>query len=156
MLEIDIPLFKKLNIENIVFDYNGTIAEDGDLIKGIKENLIDISNILNIYIITADTYGTVQKNFADINVNVEIISKENGTLDKVNFIKKIGAEKTIAVGNGNNDELMLKESAVGIAILGNEGLATKAMLASDLILKDINDLFDMIKNKNRLIATLRK
>lgn len=156
MLKIEIPAYKNLKIQNIVFDYNGTLAEDGELIYGVKNKLKEISNSLNVYIITADTFGTVKKNFEDIKVQVEIISKENGTKDKVDFIKEIGADRTIAVGNGNNDELMLKESAIGIAILGNEGLATKTMIASDLIIKDINDLFDLIKNKNRLIATLRK
>lgn len=156
MIEVNIPSFKKISIENVVFDYNGTLAVDGRLIDGIKERLIDISKIVNVYIITADTYGTVRENFKNIDIKVEIISKENGSIDKLNFVKKLGCGSTIAVGNGNNDELMLKESAVGVCILGEEGLATKALLASDIVLKNINDLFEMITNKKRIIAALRK
>ncbi|WP_432405230.1 HAD family hydrolase [Wukongibacter sp. M2B1] len=156
MIEINIPSYKKVNIENVVFDYNGTLATDGELIEGIKEKLADISELVNIYVITADTFGTVRGNFRDIEVEVKIISRDNGILDKLNFVKELGCESTIAVGNGNNDELMLKESAIGVCVLGEEGLATKALLSSDIMLRNINDFFDMIINKKRIIASLRK
>ena len=156
MIEVNIPSYKKVYIENVVFDYNGTVATGGRLIDGIKEKLVDISKLVNIYIITADTFGTVRENFKDIDVEVKIISKENGAADKLNFLKELGSDRTIAVGNGNNDELMLKESTIGVCVIGEEGLATKALLASDIVLKDVKDLFEMIKNKGRMIATLRK
>jgi len=156
MLKIKIPSYKEIEVENVVFDYNGTLALDGKPIEGIKEKLIEVSKMVNVYIITADTFGTVRESFRDIEVEVKIISKENGALDKLNFIKKLGSDKTIAVGNGNNDELMLKESVIGVCILGGEGLATRALLASDIVLKDIKDFFSMIVNTGRIIATLRK
>lgn len=156
MIEVKIPSYKQINIENVVFDYNGTLALDGNLIDGIKEKLIEASKMVNLYIITADTFGTVRKNLEDIEVEVEIITKENGSLDKLSFIKKLDSNKTIAVGNGNNDELMLKESVIGVCILGEEGLAKKALLASDIVLKDIKDFFGLIGNTGRIIATLRK
>lgn len=156
MLEVNIPSYKTVYIENVVFDYNGTVAAGGRLIDGIKEKLVDISRLVNLYIITADTFGTVGENFKDVDVEVKIISKDNGADDKLNFIKKLGADRTIAVGNGNNDELMLKESIIGVCVIGEEGLATKALLASDIVLRDVKDLFEMITNKDRIIATLRK
>lgn len=156
MINIEIPSFKKLDIENIVFDYNGTLAVDGKLIKGVKENLIKLSKEVRVYVLTADTFGTVKENFKNMDINVHIISKENGTEDKLEFIKKIGSTNTIAIGNGNNDRLMLEESAIGICILGNEGLATQALLKGDIVLKDIMDVFSLIVNRKRLIATLRK
>lgn len=156
MIELNIPCYKKINVDNIVFDYNGTLAVDGRLIDGIKEKLVEISKLVKPYIITADTFGTVKKNFEDIDVEIKIISKENGSIDKLNFIKQLGANITIAVGNGNNDELMLRESVIGVSILGKEGLSTKALLASDMVINDIEDIFDMIISEKRMIATLRK
>lgn len=156
MIELNIPCYKKINVDNIVFDYNGTLAVDGRLIDGIKEKLVEISKLVKPYIITADTFGTVKKNFEDIDVEIKIISKENGSMDKLNFIKQLGANITIAVGNGNNDELMLRESVIGVSILGKEGLSTKALLASDMVINDIEDIFDMIISEKRMIATLRK
>ncbi|RKD22126.1 Soluble P-type ATPase [Caminicella sporogenes DSM 14501] len=156
MLEIEIPSFKKINVENIVFDYNGTLAVDGNLIEGVKERLLELTKILNVYILTADTYGTVKENFEGLNVDIHIISKGNERLDKYEFVKYLGFDKTITVGNGNNDLLMIKESAIGICVLGREGLATETFINSDIIVNNIVDVFDMIIEKRRLIATLRK
>lgn len=155
-LNIDIPSYRNFEIENVVFDYNGTIAVDGKLIEGVKEKLIEADKIVNVYIVTADTYGTVAKNFKNLNVKVKIITKENGSVDKLELVKELGADKTIAVGNGNIDELMLKESAIGICILGEEGLSTRAILASDIVLKDIHYFFPMLTNTKRVVADLRK
>jgi len=61
----------------------------------------------------------------------------------------------IAVGNGNNDSLMLKTAKIGVCILQEEGASSKALLNSDIVLKDIKDFFEIINKPKRLIATLR-
>jgi hypothetical protein len=57
MLEINIPGGRKLQLKHMVLDYNGTIAFDGDLIEGLKENLEALADKLQIHILTADTFG---------------------------------------------------------------------------------------------------
>ncbi len=61
MLEIEIPGKGKINIENIVFDYNGTLALNGKLDEKAKSYLLKLKELVDIYILTADTYGTVIK-----------------------------------------------------------------------------------------------
>ncbi|HBI27990.1 MAG TPA: ATPase P, partial [Peptococcaceae bacterium] len=39
MIVIDIPGRGELNLQHLVLDYNGTIAFDGSLIKGVEEEL---------------------------------------------------------------------------------------------------------------------
>jgi hypothetical protein len=51
---------------------------------------------------------------------------------------------------------MLKESMIGIYILGREGASVDSMMASDLIIDDINDALDLLFETDRLIAMLRK
>ena len=51
MISIDIPGFKKTDIEHVVFDYNGTIARDGELIKGVREGIAKFSSQLNFHVI---------------------------------------------------------------------------------------------------------
>ncbi|MFA4886376.1 MAG: ATPase P, partial [Desulfotomaculaceae bacterium] len=58
MLNIEIPGKEKLTIKNIVLDFNGTIALDGVLLPGVQEKLNALAVGLNIYILTADTFGT--------------------------------------------------------------------------------------------------
>jgi soluble P-type ATPase len=51
---------------------------------------------------------------------------------------------------------MLKAAAIGIAVLGEEGLAVEAMSAADLVIDDPIRALALIENPKRLIATLRK
>ncbi len=49
----------------------------------------------------------------------------------------MGTEHTVAIGNGSNDVLMLKESAIGICVVGGEGASTAALLSADVVVNDI-------------------
>ncbi|WP_333657002.1 hypothetical protein [Tissierella praeacuta] len=61
MLIYEIPGRENIEVQNIVFDYNGTIAVDGKLINGVEELINKLAEYAKIYILTADTYGTVEK-----------------------------------------------------------------------------------------------
>ena len=63
---------------------------------------------------------------------------------------------TIGVGSGANDEQMLREAILGVAVLGQEGLATRTLAASDLLVSNILDLFAYFEKSNRLVASLRQ
>ena len=154
-MKVNIPGREELEIQNIVFDYNGTIAIDGKLIEGIKKSINEFSNSFNFYVITADTYGSVEKELEDTKCEVIKISKSSQDISKLEFIKSLGSSATLSVGNGRNDKLMLKESILGIAILQDEGLCTETLLNSDILVKSIFDVFSFLKDENRLIATLR-
>lgn len=155
MIEVDIPSYKQLKIKYVIFDYNGTLAVDGIIRSEIKEKLEKLSEKVEVYVLTADTYGNVKENLRDVNINLEIISQENGKFDKLNFVKKLGVEYCIAIGNGNNDILMLKEAQIGIGIIGDEGCSVEAIKNSDIIVKNIDTCLDLLLNPNRLKATLR-
>ncbi|WP_069650657.1 HAD family hydrolase [Caloranaerobacter ferrireducens] len=155
MIELDIPSYKQLKIKYVIFDYNGTLAVDGIMKSEIKEKLKKLSEKVEVYVLTADTYGNVKENLRDVNVNLKIISQENGKIDKLNFVKELGAEYCIAIGNGNNDMLMLKEVQIGIVIIGDEGCFVETIKNSDIITKNIDTCLDLLLNPNRLKATLR-
>lgn len=156
MLKLDIPGYKKINIKYIIFDYNGTIAVDGLVKDEIKDKIIKLKDIFDIYVLTADTYGNAKKELESLDVNFHIISKENGTEDKMNFIKKLGKNNCIAFGNGSNDCLMVKEAEIGICIMEQEGCSVITLMNSDLVVKDIEDGIDMLLKPKRLIANLRR
>lgn len=117
--------------------------------------LTELSTYLNVYIITADTYGNVRKQCKDLPVIIETFCRGNATIYKKEFIEKLGYESTIAVGNGLNDVEMLKKAALSIAVIGDEGCASQAIVNSHITCKSIKDVFDMILKKNRIKATLR-
>jgi soluble P-type ATPase len=51
---------------------------------------------------------------------------------------------------------MLKQSAIGIGIIGSEGMASSLVQSADILVKSIFDAVDLVNNKNSLIATLRR
>ena len=152
---IEIPGREKIEIKDIVFDYNGTIAIDGKLIGDVSKNINELSSSFNFYVITADTYETVKKELENTNCKVITIPALSQDMAKLNFVKELGLNTCLSVGNGRNDKLMLKETILGIAILQDEGLCTETLLNSDILVKSIFDVFAFLKDSNRLIATLR-
>ncbi len=152
---VKIPGKESFEIKNVVFDYNGTVAIDGKLIAGISDIINELSNSFNFYVITADTYGTVKKELENTNCEVIVIPNSQQDICKLEFVKELGLQDTLSVGNGRNDKLMLKETVLGIAILQDEGLCTETLLNSDILVKSIFDVFGFLKDSNRLIATLR-
>ncbi len=152
---LNIPGRKTVEIKNVLFDYNGTIAIDGQLIKGVKESINELSSDFNFHVITADTFGSVEKALKDINCSLIIIPETDQDQAKLDYLLKLGKETTLCAGNGRNDKLILKESVVGIAILQDEGACTDTLIASDITCKSIMDIFEFLKNPDRLKATLR-
>lgn len=152
---VEIPGRERIEIKDIVFDYNGTIAIDGKLIGDVSKNINELSSSFNFYVITADTYGTVKKELENTNCKVITIPALTQDISKLDFVKELGLNTCLSVGNGRNDKLMLKETILGIAILQDEGLCTETLLNSDILVKSIFDVFAFLKDSNRLIATLR-
>jgi soluble P-type ATPase len=70
-------------------------------------------------------------------------------------VQRLGAGRTAAIGNGRNDEAMLRAAALGMAVVGPEGAATAAMLAADLVTNSVVDALDLLLDPATLASTLR-
>lgn len=151
-MHIKIPNYGEFDIQHIIIDYNGTIAVDGKPLE-ILEQLQLLSEYLNVYILTGDTYGDVTKQLADASLQLKIAATK---ADKEAFIIELGPTTCIAIGNGNIDALMLKRAAIGIAVLGPEGCSSQAIINADMLVTSIEDAISLITNKNRLIAGLKE
>ena len=156
MLRMEIPGRGALTIEFLVLDMNGTISIDGRISGRFKDKINLLAKRLKVYILTADTRGDAQERLGRIAAELVRIEGEGQAKQKKEFVSRIGAEKTIAVGNGYNDHLMLKEAALGIAVIGREGAATETISNSDVVVKEIEDALDLILKPLRHQATLRK
>jgi len=155
MIEIKIPGNKILELEHLVLDYNGTLAFDGALIDGVKESLAELSQLLTVHVITADTFGSVKKVLEDIDCNLSLIPLDHQDVVKLEYVKKLGSEKTVSMGNGVNDRLMLKASALGVAVLQGEGAALETLTSANVVCTDIQSALSLLSNPLRLVATLR-
>jgi len=156
MINFNIPGREKIEAKYLVLDYNGTLAIDGSLIKGVKELLNELSEKLSVHIITADTFGEVKKEIEGVNCQIKILEGENQHQQKAKFVEELGAMQTIAIGNGFNDSLMLKKAALGIVVLQREGASCVTIQNADILCVSIIDALELLKNTLRITATLRK
>lgn len=150
-----IPGRPELDIRHVVFDYNGTLAVDGDLIPGVATQINRFAPQLTFHVITADTFGTVERALQDVECTVHVITGSRQDESKLQYIEQLGKERVLAVGNGNNDKLMLQAAALGIALIQKEGASVQALMAADVVCKSVLDVFAYFAAPNRLIATLR-
>ena len=155
MLEVSIPDYGQVRLANLVLDYNGTLACDGALIEGVAERLSDLSKDLEIHVVTADTFGKAASGLSGLPCKLAVLGVERQETAKLAFIKELGSQSTVTVGNGRNDRLMLKEAALGVAVVQEEGTAVEAVLAADIVCPDILSALDLLSNPLRLVATLR-
>jgi len=156
VIEIAIPGRGNYTIKNVVVDLNGTIAVDGNIIEGVKEKVAILSQELDIFLVTADTNKNAEGLIKDLPVTLYKIKEGEENNQKLQVVLKQGKDNTVSIGNGCNDISMLKESAIGICVVGGEGASAEAMMASDLAVFTINDALDLLLKPHRLKATLRK
>ncbi len=156
MIELDIPGRGFIQLEHLVVDVNGTIAKDGRLLEKIAKPLVALKDRLTIHLLTANTYG--KQDSIDILLTVKAVRLKPGNEaeQKAEFVRSLDAGKVIAIGNGANDALMLKEAAIGIAVMSEEGLSVEALQAADILINSALEALYLLEFPTRLVATLRK
>ena len=156
MIEVTIPGRQTFRLNYLALDLNGTITLEGKLIDGVGDRLRALSKLLDIYVITADTFGRAQEVTENLGVKIHRVEPGEEQIQKLRFVRQLGSENVVAVGNGSNDVAMLRESILGICVIGPEGTSKEAVNSSDLVAPDINTALDLLLNPTRLTATLRE
>jgi P-type E1-E2 ATPase len=156
MIELNIPGRGVIQLEHLVTDVNGTLALDGKLLEGVSSALLRVSDRLNIHLLTADTHG--QQDSIDKQLGMKAIRIPAGdeSSTKAAYVRELKPKQVVAIGQGANDAGMLREAEIGIAVNSQEGLATEAIQAADLVLPDIHSALGMLENPMRLMASLRR
>jgi soluble P-type ATPase len=155
MIELRIPGREPLFLEHLVLDYNGTLAVDGRILPGVAERLTELAGRLNVYVITADTFGMAAVETSTLPVTLQIIGAGDQARAKQELVESLGPGAVVAMGNGANDRLMLERAALGVCVLGSEGAATAALMAADVAVRHPTDGLDLLLHPGRLAATLR-
>jgi P-type E1-E2 ATPase len=153
-MKLNITNVGEIEIKNIVLDYNGTIAKDGNVKESVKRYIKELSGEFDIYVITADTHGSAAKNLSDTSVKLQILNSDNHTKEKEKFVKSLG--EVFAVGNGSNDSSMLKAADIGVCVIENEGASVKSVINADIVCRSIEEAFELLIKPKRIIATLRQ
>ena len=156
MKRLDIPGWGRLEWENLVLDFNGTIAQGGVLSPGVAQGLAELERQgIKSYVITADTNGTAAAQCAGLPLELVVCQGGDVASAKRQLVERLGAEHTLCIGNGRNDLGMFESSRLALCILGEEGCFVPAALAADILCPSIADALRLLIEDNRLKATLR-
>lgn len=156
MFTIDIPGYGSLELEHFVSDFSGTLSEDGILLAGVREKLNELSKIMHIHVVTSDTFGKAKDELAGVFCTLHTLAGFDHTAQKEDYIRKLGSDKVVSLGNGNNDIRMLQISRIGVAVCLKEGCSYEAVKAAQIVVRSPIDAIDLFLFPNRLVATLRK
>lgn len=154
MYYFEIPGRKPMKIENIVFDYNGTIALDGKLMEEVKLLLPELAKQASVYVLTADTYGSVRKECEGLPVQVKTFPRENAAVCKEEIVKGLSGE-TACIGNGYNDIKMCDAAELSIAVINEETMCAALLSHVDVFAPSVKAGMELFLKPGRLMATLR-
>lgn len=151
-LILPIPGAADLRLRHLLLDFNGTLACDGRLLGGVAPRLQRIAAILEVEVLTGDTYGTVAQALSGLPVRHTVV--RTGA-EKTSRAKALLHAGVAAIGNGRNDVEMLRVATLGVAVLGPECSAAQALAAAQLVAPDILAALDLFLHPQRLVAGLR-
>lgn len=155
MIKIEIPERGIIELENILIDFNGTIAVDGKVKEDIKNKLKELSELLNVIILTSDSYGTARDECAKLGLRVMTYPRGCSGMHKQEMVYVLGADKTASIGNGFNDMEMFEASVLSVAVIEKEGMSSKLIQKSDLLTRSINEALDLFLIPNYIKSDLR-
>ena len=148
----EIPGAGSFELEHLLCDVNGTIANRAHLIDGVEERIARARDRLTVHLLSADTLYNLDETAAALGVDGHRVL--NGT-EKRDYANALGADRCAAIGNGNNDVPMLDAVRFGIAVIGPEGAGGKALAAADAVVTSILDAFDLLLEDDTTRSTLR-
>lgn len=151
-LFVSIPGLPDLSLEHLVVDVNGTLTNRGELLDGVEARLGRLSNSLDIRLVSADTFGTLDTIAGRMNVSG--VRASTGE-DKLRLLDELGRERCAVIGNGSNDALVLEAAALGFAVIGPEGASATALRSADVVCTSAADALDLLLDPRALSATLR-
>ena len=156
MIKFTVPGRGDYELEHLVMDVNGTLAIDGQLMEGVTEKIASLRDGFTIHLLTADTHGKQAVIDQQLGLTAVRIMPGGESLQKAGYVRRLGSEKVIAIGQGANDAQMLEAAHLGICVMSVEGVAKETLLAADLIAPNILSALELLEKPLRIIASLRK
>lgn len=151
-LRVEIPGRAPLELERLVLDVNGTLADRGVLVEGVASRLARLRDLLRPLLVSADTFGTLDEVGRELGVEVRRVS---AGAEKARLVEELGAARTVVVGNGTNDAPALAAAALGVVVLGPERASPEALRAADVLCRSPVEALDLLLEPRALAATLR-
>src|ERR1035438_7951035 len=98
-ITIDIPGFGERHIRIAVSDYTGTHSFGGVIEPDVKRKLRELAAVVDLHIITADSFGTAERELAGIAIPYKLRSGRHD-IEKAEFVSQFDLQHVAAFGNG--------------------------------------------------------
>jgi P-type E1-E2 ATPase len=155
-MSIEIPLpGGAIVLEHVVFDLNGTLARDGELVDGVAPLVARLCDRVDVRLASGDTHGTASTCADALGLALVALAPLSQGAAKRDLVLALGAGRTAMVGNGANDAAALAAAAVGICVLHDEGAAAAAVAAADIVVSSPAAAIELLLRPMRLVAGLR-
>jgi len=156
MITIQRPGQSNLEIEFILIDFEGTLASDRRVHPKAKDKINLLSKRTKIYVLTKEEKERVEEAFRKVKAEIIYLTEGESSQKKLDLLRRLGATRTVAIGNGVDDVPMIEEAGLGVCILGKEGASSEAMKRTDVVFLNILDALDFLLKPLRQKATLGK
>jgi len=151
-LSRDIPGAESFELDHLLLDVNGTLANRARLIDGVEERIERARGQLEVHLLSADTLGNLDETAERLGVDAQRVTTG---AEKREYAQRLGADRCAAIGNGLNDVPMLETVRFGIAVIGPEGAGGGTLVAADAVCGSILDAFDLLLEADTTSSTLR-
>jgi len=154
MINVQRPGQEPLEIDFILFDFEGTLASDRRVHPKAKDKINLLSKRAKIYILTKEEKERVEEVLKKVNAEIVYLTEGASSPRKMNFLRHLGATRTVAVGNGADDGPLMEEAGFSLCVIGKEGASSEAIKNADVVFTDILDALDFLLKPLRQEATL--
>ncbi len=154
MISIERPGQSHLEIEFILIDFEGTLAQDRRVHPKVKDKINLLSKRTKIYILAKGEAKLVEEMLKKVRAEGTYLKEGKTSEKKLDLLRKLGATRTAAIGNGIDDIPMIEEAVLGICVMGKEGTSSEAMKKADIVFLNILDALDFLLKPLRQEATL--
>jgi soluble P-type ATPase len=154
MIILQRPGRTPLEIEFILLNFEGTLATDRRIHPKAKDKLNLLSKRAKIYILAKGEQEVIREILEKIKAEVVYFKEGEASERKLEFVRRLGGTRTVAIGSGFDDGLMMKEVGLGICVIGKEGASAETMEKANVVVTDILDALDFLLKPLRHQAAL--
>ncbi|MBM4349592.1 MAG: HAD family hydrolase [Deltaproteobacteria bacterium] len=156
MILIQRPGQPPIDIEHLLIDYEGTLASDGRVHPKAKDKINLLAKRISVYILTKGEREKIEEHLRKLKAEILFFMEGEASGEKLDLLRRLGPEKTVAIGNGVDDAPMLEEAGFSICVIGREGASGETLKRADMVVTDILSGLDFLLKPLRQKATLGK
>jgi len=154
MIAIYRPGQDPLEIEFILLDFEGTLAADRRVHPKAKDKINLLSKRTKIYILTKGEKEPAEETLRKVKAEMVHFPEGESAQGKLNLLRQLPPARTVAIGNGADDTMMIEEAGFGICVISKEGTTVETMKKADLVVSNVLDALDFLLKPLRQKATL--